>query len=391
MKKAISALLLLALLPTVTGCWDSRELDTLFIVTGLGLDTAQKADEVAVDMQIVKVSGNETGSGSQKSGGSGDGKGEILLEASGKSVLSAISTLRHESTRTLFLQHNQVIVFGRELAQRGIQENLDFFLRDEEARMETLVLVAEGEAKEVLDAQLDQDKNSGIALTRIIREFSKTSVHLKVDMLSLVSKLLQKTTALTIPIVEVIKQGDQTKVRVSKIAVFKGDRMVGEMAWDEVTGYLWIMGEINDGTLELVTEKGTAVLNILQAHNTIAPVLADDGRMGVILHVDTKLDVEELNGFGDITLKELYAYLIQEATKAIEGRIFTTYEKTRQLNTDIYGFGGMFHIKYPKQWKALEQQWDVLFPGLQLVLSVNVHLTGTGKTAFSLDMEENQK
>ncbi len=391
MKRAIFALLLLALLLSVTGCWDSRELDTLFIVTGLGLDTSQQPDELAVNMQIVKVSGNETGSGSQKSGGSGDNKSEILLEASGKSVLAAISTLRHESTRTLFLQHNQIIVFGKELAQKGIQKNLDFFLRDEEARMETLVLVADGKAREVLDAQLDQDKNSGIAVTRIIREFSKTSAHLKVDMLDLISKLLQKTTAPTIPIVEVIKEGDQTKVRVAKMAIFKGDRMVGEMEWDEVTGYLWIMGEINDGTLELVTEKGTAVLNILQAHNTTTPVLADDGRIGVILHVDTTLDIEELNGFGDLTLKELYTYLIQEATKAIEGRIYTTYEKTRQLNTDIYGFGGMFHIKYPKQWKTIEQQWDTLFPGLQLVLSVKAHLTGTGKTAFSLDMEENQK
>jgi spore germination protein KC len=210
-------------------------------------------------------------------------------------------------------------------------------------------------------------------------------------MLTLVSKLLQKTTAPLIPIVNVQEENKRKTLVISRMAVFKRDRMVGELNWDEVTGYLWVMGQINEGILELTTDKGTVSMNIISASNTLTPVIQSDGRIGVLLNIDSVLDFEELNGFGDMKLEELHAMLTQEATKTIEQRVYTTFEKTKQLNADIYGFGGKFRIKYPKQWKSIEQQWDTLYPSLQLVLNVKAHIVGTGKTGLSLDMEEKQK
>ncbi len=390
MKKLAFVLVALFVLLGVTGCWDNRELDTLFIVTALGLDAAENEEEVGVSVQIVRVSDGNSG-GSSGSGGGEDGGSSILLEASGKSVLAAVSTLRHESTRSLYLHHNQMIIFGREVAIHGIQHHLDLFLRDEETRMETLVLVAQDKAKDVIDAELNQDKLSGIAVTRMMQQYANTSKYLSVNMLNLVSKILQKTTSPLIPMVEVIKEEDKEKLNISKMAVLKGDRMVGELSWEEVTGYLWAMGEINEGILEIATENGTVAMNIIQASSKTVPVLQPDGAAGVIMEIDTTLDIEELNGFGDMKMEELHSMLIKEATQAIEQRVYTTFDKTRQMNTDIYGYGGMYHIKYPKQWESLEQQWDAIYPALRLVLNVKTHIVGTGKTAITLDMEEKKK
>lgn len=352
--------------------------------------------EVDVSVQIAKIAGGSSGSSTGTSSGSGGSSGEsgsssILLEASGKSVLAAISSMRHESTRSLYLHHNQMIVFGKDLAQKGIKEHLDLFLRFEESRMETLVLVADGKAKDILSAELDQDKLSGVAVARMMKQYSTISTYLNVNMLTLVSKLLQKTTAPLIPIAEVQEENKKKKLVISRMAVFKRDRMVGELNWDEVTGYLWTMGQINEGILEISTDKGTVSMNIIAASNTLTPVIQTDGRIGLLLNIDTVLDFEELNGFGDMKLEELHAMLTQEATKTIEQRVYTTFEKTKQLNADIYGFGGKFRIKYPKQWKSIEQRWDSLYPSLQLALNVKAHIVGTGKTSLSLDMEEKLK
>ncbi len=393
MKKLLCILVSIVVAFTVTGCWDSRELDTLFIVTGVGLDASQNQDELDVNVQIVRIAdGGQSSGGMQGGGGAGKSGGNsnvILLEASGKSVLSALSTLRHESTRILFLHHNQMIVFGKEQAQSGIEQHIDMFMRDEETRMETLVFVADGEAKEVLAADLDQDKLSGVAAARIMRQYGTISSYLNVNMMKLVSAFLQKTTAPIIPIIAVKKEENQTKLLISKMAVFKEDKMVGELDWDEITGFLWAKGDINEGILEMSLDQGTASLNILQAKSTMEPVLQSDGRIGVIMNIDSAVDIEELNGFGDLKLEDVYTLLIQEATKKIEQRVYTTFDKTKLLNTDIYGFGGAFHIKYPKLWNNIQQQWNELYPQMQLVLSVNVKLTGTGKTGMSLEMEEN--
>ena len=397
MKKLLCAVITVIIAFSVTGCWDSRELDTLFIVTGVGLDAAENQDELDVNVQIVRIAdGGQSSGGVPGGGGGGGGSNDknsniILLEARGKSVLAALSTLRHESTRVLFLHHNQMIVFGKEQAQRGIEKNIDIFLRDEETRMETLVFVADGEAKEILAANLDQDKVSGVAAARIIRQYGAISSYFNVNMLKLVSALLQKTTAPLIPIIAVKKEENETKLEISKMAVFKEDKMTGEMNWDEITGFLWFKGDINEGILELSLEKGTAALNILQAQSTMEPVLQPDGRIGVKLNVDSTVDIEELNGFGELKMEDVYSLLIQESKKKIEERISTTFEKTKEMNADIYGIGGAFHIKYPKLWTNIAQEWDVLYPKMQLVLNVHVRLAGTGKTGMSLEMEENQE
>jgi len=329
-------------------------------------------------------------------GGGGGGKSEgnsniILLESRGKSVLAALSTLRHEGTRSLFLHHNLMIIFGKEQAQRGIEQHIDMFLRDEETRMETFVFVAEGEAKEVLAADLDQDKLSGVAAARIMQQYATISSYLNVNMLKLVSALLQKTTAPLIPIITLKKDENRTKLEISKLAVFREDKMVGELNWDEITGYLWTKGDISEGILELPMDQGIASLNILQAKSSLEPVLQSDGRIGVILNVDSVVDIEELNGFGNLKMEDVYALLLQEARMKIEQRITSTFEKTKEMNADIYGLGGAFHIKYPKLWNNIEQQWDILYPKMQLVLNVRVKLSGTGKTGMSLEMEENQE
>ncbi len=428
MKKLLCVFLALAVLFGISGCWDSNELDTLFFVTGVGLDiggntsgntsgstggstsgdtggntsgatggnVGDHSGEVDVSVQIAKISGGSSGSSTGTSSGSGGSSGEsgsssILLEASGKSVLAALSTLRHESTRTLFLHHNQMIVFGKELAQKGIQEHLDLFLREEESRMETLVLVADGKAKDILSAELDQDKLSGIAVMRMMKQYASISTYLNVNMLTLVSKLLKKTAAPLIPIAEVKTEDKKKQLMISRMAVFKNDRMVGELNWDEITGYLWTMGQINEGILEIATDKGTVSMNIIQASSQVVPVIQADGRIGILLDIDTVLDLEELNGFGDLKLEELQSMLTQEAEKTIEKRVYTTFDKSKQLNADFYEFGGNFRIKYPKQWKSIEQQWDALYPSLQLVLKVKAHIVGTGKTGLTLDMEEKLK
>jgi spore germination protein KC len=394
MKRVLCVLLTFAVLLTITGCWDSKELDTLYFVTGVGLDSSDTDGTIDVNMQIARVTqGSASGSGMQQGSSGGGGGGEssfILLGASGKSVLEALSTLRHESSRTLFLHHNQMIVIGRDLAQKGVQNHLDLFLRDEETRMEALVLVADGKAKDILSAKLNQDKLSGIAVAKMLTQYKTISSHLSVNMLGFISKLLQKTVAPIAPIVEIKKQGDTENLEISKMAVFKGDRMVGELNWDEITGYLWALGEINEGILELSLDKGTAALNIIKANSTATPVLQSDGRYGIIMKIETNLDIEELNGFGQMKLKEIYDLLIQESTKRIEQRVYTTFQKAQQLNSDIYEYSDAFHIKYPKLWKELEKQWETIFPSLQLVLTVNVKLSGTGKTSFSLEMEENK-
>lgn len=392
MKKAAFILCLALTLTVLSGCWDSQELDTIFIVTGLGLDTAPAAGEVTVSAQIATVAGGGSGSasGGQDQGKQGGGS-SIIMEATGDSVLASLERIRHKSARMLFLHHNQIIVFGRTLSQSGIQEHMDVFLRDEETRLETLVLVADGTAQEVLDASPNQDANSSMAATRLVAQHREISDVMSVNLLKLISKLISKTGAPAIPIVEVVKQGDKAELELSRMAVFKRDRMVGELKWEETLGYIWAMGNVHSGLLELPMAQGMAVMNIVDGKSEVTPALSPEGVPSLGLRLEVLLDLEEANGFGEVTMKELEPLLLEEAAKVIRRQTLACYQVTQQLDADIYGFWEYFHRTFPRQWKELEPRWDELYPRMPMEISIKAVLVGTGKTALTLDMEENKK
>ncbi|NMA15164.1 MAG: hypothetical protein GX930_08020 [Clostridia bacterium] len=60
--------------------------------------------------------------------------------------------------------------------------------------------------------------------------------------------------------------------------------------------------------------------------------------------------------------------------------VLSAWEKARQYNTDIFGFGEAVHKKYPKQWEEIEDEWDDYFPEIKLSLEVEAKLRRSGMT-----------
>jgi Ger(x)C family germination protein len=212
-----------------------------------------------------------------------------------------------------------------------------------------------------------------------------------VNLLKLVSKLLSKTGAPAIPILSVMKKGDTAELEISRMAVFKRDRMVGELDWEETVGYIFAMGNVHEGFLKIPMDQGMAVMSIVEGKSEVTPTLSAEGKPSLGIKLDVLLDMKETNGFGQVQLKEIQDLLLGEAANIIREQTLKCYQKTQQLNADIYGFSDQFHRKYPGRWKELEQEWDTLYPGMPMDISVKTTLVSTGKTSLTLDMEENRK
>ncbi len=161
-------MLLPLLLLILSGCWDNHELDTLFIVTGVGLDEAGSPDEIDVTLQIGKAKKNKSESSSKEQKDSSI----ILMETTSDSLMHALMDLNRNSSRTLFLQHNQAILFGQKLAEQGVSDKIDYMIRNTESRMETLLLVVEGRTGEVLSMQPDQGDNWVIYISAHVRQYT---------------------------------------------------------------------------------------------------------------------------------------------------------------------------------------------------------------------------
>jgi spore germination protein KC len=367
----------------LSGCWDNHELDTLFIVTGIALDKANDPGQMDISLQIGKTKSNASDSDKSNS----QQASTIQLQTTAYTMMEGLMEFNRDSSRTLLLQHNQVLLMGSALAEQGIKDHIDLFLRDHESRMEVLVMIADGRADEVLSTQLEQEKISGIFLAREMQDLYSVSPYYKIRMMDFASRLRDGTTSPIAPIVAVEETDNKPVIKLKGFAVFKNGEMIGRISNDEVLGYVYAMGDVKQYGVMADSDLGRAVFHIVKLDTKRDVTLRPDGGVRVTLSVDATLNVGELRGFNGMTPEDLMPYLVNLAQNKIRQRIAGTYRTTQALDADIYGIGTSVHREYPKEWKELKNRWDELFPDTELDVQVKVHIPATGQIVKSLEME----
>jgi spore germination protein KC len=383
-KRLLAAtLLMLTSTMLLSGCWDSHELDALYIVTGVALDEAASPGLMDITLQIGETKQEASGSAEANS----HKNSALLLKTTSNTMMGGLIELNRDSSQKLLLHHNQVLLLGSALAEQGVRKRIDLFMRDQQARMEIPVVVVEGRAEKVLSAKLAQKKISGILIARVLDDLATVSERYRVRLLDFVSRLLDETSSPLMPIIKVVGEGDEQEIKISGMAVFKGDRMIGRLNNDEVEGYVWAMGNVKKSDIRAATGLGNAVFHIVKLDSTRDVTLRPDGGVRVALSVEATLNVGELSGFGGMTADKLMPYFVEVAEEEIRQKIMNTFAVTRRLNADIYGFGTSVHRKYPKEWKSMKARWDALFPDIELSVQVKAHIPETGQIVQSLEMK----
>lgn len=374
------------LVPLLSGCWDAKELDSLSIVAGIGIDEAQEADEVCVTVQIGK---SKAGQETKKDTGDGGGDPFILLEASEKSVLLALSRMRLKNSRILFLHHNQIIVIGSGQAKKGLEPVIDLFLRDNETRLDSWIIISEKKASDLLKVKLVQEPITAIGMSRILEQQKRVSPHMVANMLDLTTTLSDKGTSSVIPIMDTTEEAGKVKLAVTGLALFDDDKMVGRLGVEEALGFALTMGDMVRGSLNVTMEDGIAVMEISTLTTKATPNIS--GPVTIKLEVDAQLTVGELIGFKDVPMNDLFPRFEKAANETIKELIEKTFKKTQQFKTDIYGYGLSIYRKHPKEWKqALRDDWDDIYANMVLDVNVKSTVLNTGKIANSLTMMGDQ-
>lgn len=378
MKKTVVFALALCLF--MTGCWDNKELNTISIVTGMGIDTSPEGYNLVVQV------GKPQASGQDKSGGK-DEDAIIILESEQSTIQAAVERLKQETSRELFLQHNQVIVFGKEQAEEGVADALDLFMRDNQTRLEVWVVVSETSAKDILAVQTNLDKNSAFAINSMINNEREVSYHIGVNLLEFISTLSTESASAVAPIMAVEKDKDDNDTLViSGMAVFKGKKMVASFDERLTQGYIWGAGKVKKGKLEVDTGQGIGVLKEMEFSYGIEPVVSDDGIKAKIT-IKGSFDILELEGFEGAGLDELYEIMKQGASRHIAELIQNTFEESKKIGADIFKIGELIEKHDNKKWEEIKGDWDNEYKNVELEVDADALVINAGKIGQSLEME----
>lgn len=124
---------------SLTGCWDSVELNRRAIVSGVSIDRGPTEEEKYVlSFQVIvadEISGKNARGTSPVS----------VYKGSGRTMFEALANASRQTARFLSLGHIRVVIISEKFAQEGIKDIMDVLERESETRLTSLIFISKGQ------------------------------------------------------------------------------------------------------------------------------------------------------------------------------------------------------------------------------------------------------
>lgn len=374
-RRAFAAALCIALSLCLSSCWSQKELNTLAIVLATALDAGDSPDTAKMTAQVV-IASQIGSSGGGKSGGS-DSKAYANVSLTGKSVLSSARGITLMQSRKLYFAHNEVLIFGNDLAKVDIAEGLDAFTRDYESRLNIYVLVARNRAEDILNEDVELEKTPAQHISGMMKNQHLNLESVVVTLRDFLVATLDESTAPVAPIIDIYEEQDKKHVRLDGTAVFKNGRMIGELDKDQTRGLLFMINQAKSGAVNVQTPWGWVVLQLIDCQSQLKAVAKDGGQIGMKLVVHADVILQSNETYEDMGTPEKLQMLRDLMKEAINKDVANTLEAARGLSADIFGFGGAIAREHPAQWEEMKDHWDEKFPQMALDTQINVEIRST--------------
>jgi spore germination protein KC len=395
----MSWILLAGISLTMTGCWDSKELDKLSIGDAIGFDLDTETQEYILTDQYIIPQQVKNG-GKDGSGSSGGGAGEItpavqISQSRGKFWLEARENNSVKSSRAQFSHAITLFVIGQEVARQELYRFMEHILRIPQSRMSSYLVLAEGKASDILYARTGMESLPGIGFGGIVDISSQFSLYPEVRIIDFGKSMMSETTAPVMPIVGIFHENtmdgkEVKKLYIKGLAVFKDNKLVGELNQTEAKGLLWVTGKERRGVVTTNLPDGEQItLQVIRAKSKIRPQIAE-GKITIDLTVKEQAGLREYSGQQNID-----AALIQQMeevqAQAIKKEITSALNKSRALNADIFGFGEAVHRKFKKDWPDIASRWDEIYPHMEVNVQVETEIIEIGDTRKAIIPQKNKE
>jgi len=383
MKKIAAVLMCMLLSLGMAGCWSAGELNEYAFVMGVAIDQGSEPDHLLMTAQVAKPSGFK----SAINGGGGSGEDAYWnISNEGETLFNTVRGFTHESGRKLDFQHNTVLIYSREIAEKGIYDYMDLFVRDHEFRTSTWIAIANEKAADIFEVKTDLETLPAVQIDKMMESQQYTSQSYTTEILHFLERLKSGTTAPVAPLISVTGEGDKKEIYISGSAVFHGDRLIGELNDTETRGLMWVTGDVKSGIIvvDCPCGQGKVELEIFQAKSTVTPVL-QDGTLSFKVLIEEKGNLGSQTCPEDLSTSKKLEVLAKKQNEAIKTEIKAALKKAQDLDADIFGFGEAVYRKYPKQWKSMKDQWSEIFPTLDVKIEVQSAVYGTGNITEPVD------
>jgi len=381
------AVLLLCLVGLLTGCWNRREIQELAIVTGIGVDWNAETEQYELTIQVARPAlvprpGEAAGAG-------GPGREPYFFAlTSGPTFAEAISNALESRTRRLYLPHLQSVVFGEDLARKGLTEILDWLWRHPDVRPFVDLLVAKGKAREVFAGKAPLEDISGRAMVLLMERAAPHGRARSATLLDVMYAFATPGTAAFQPAITLRNTGTPStevspgfdEFKVDGIGVFDRDRLVAFLNESESRGAMWARGDIRQTTVTVPGRRGLLTSFSLRGVKRQVQVVPQGAGKLPLMRLTVRADARMLQQESPLTSTpdEVLAFLEGALSRKIKAEIEAAIAATKSAGADVIGFSESLRRADPNLWHQVSANWDERYRDLPVEVTVEVYIRTTG-------------
>lgn len=387
---------LILLLPLLSGCYNYRELNELGITTAVSID--YKDNNFYVIAEVINPIKQQDASSSNNSP-------FVNYNSSSSSLQGAFRKVVLESPRQLYAAQLEIIVLSEEVVNNHLEEVLEYFARDPEARTEIKIIVAKTE-----------DSTKAITLQTLLTSLSSSNI---IKSLDLQSKVLGMAYPVTLnellnmyidPYLEVVlpsmtlygnyEIGDEKEnittsspkaiVKIDGSTITKDNKILGYLDLEESKILNLINGKLKETIIKMNYYDGY--------------IIFEPNRIKVSRELDIKNNIIKINISGYSKTKEIQSNInvknpkeVEKLNKALnmelEKKVTDTFNSIREkYDTDVFGFQELYYRTNYKYFKENCTNWyEDIYPKIKLEVKANVRLYEKGSTLGGLRYERKNK
>lgn len=387
----ILLLLLLLLLPSA-GCWDSTEVEELAMMTLLGFDWVQ---ENGHDQWLVTGRISDSGGGGGETGNAPKGaRKEKIIKGYGTTILEAMDDMTRHSSRTPFWGDLAATILGERAAREKIQEFIDVKMRFQEARPRTYVMLTQGLAYELLQAEplIDQ------ALSREVERMADRRTHetgnsSRTTSADFVATLLSPDRDAVATKIHLISPedkatGSQTSGLVlDGMGFFRGDRLAGWLSKEEALGYIVLTLRLSQGDINLPLELEGKRLTVKLIRSK--PQIKETFSQGqVSFQITIKAEGTLYEGGGLNLTEETMDRIQQAAERAIAENAAKAIAKAQESGADFLGLSQNLHRRHPDVWREIQPSWREAFQKAAIKVQADIKILHAGRSGKKLEIKQ---
>lgn len=371
MRRIKFLLLLSLLLISLVGCAEQKLLEKVGLTILLGYDLGEESDLSTT--AVIRQVNPEFQSNIE------------VISAENKTSKGTRTKINRKTSKKIVAGQLRVVLYGDELAKDGIADTLNALGRDSNISSSIYIAVVDGETKTLLNYKYENIEDIGQHIFKLLEQ----NIEEEQIMSSTLHEVSHDYYSIGEDIALPILSKEEESINISGIALFKRDKMIGELPAEDVF-YLKIGRDRYDsGIFETMIPSGnldkplmnnppkelSVVLDTINSKNDLK--LINQSEPEFDLHVTMNARVLELNAEIDLGNQKNVAIMEKAISKSLSNEISRVIQYCQDVNSDVFGLGQQYRSSV-RNSNLTEDKWTEMYQKAKVNVEIDFNIIRSG-------------